>query len=189
MASPGTNDEDGVVDPEDLDISKDERVNELREGQYVIATGNSGGVDADADVEQLRSDPPNAPLLESDEGTPHPAVDPRTALVDHLDSLSVANGIVAAGRFDGTVDVHECRSDDPGTVFAELLTWYASNVDAETPAPEVLVILCLAGGISVRYPVRALGDVLRAEGLSPDDSIRDLLEAVQDDGLVIPRQE
>jgi hypothetical protein len=175
MAQPGSNDEEGVVTPEDLDITENEGVKQLREGQYVIATGGDGESDLE-EVEDLREAPAG----------PAESPDPRAALVDHLESLSAANGFVVAGRFDGDVDVHESASDDPGTVFDELLTWYAGNVDADTPPPEVLGILCLAGGVQVRYPLRSVADLLAAHDLSPDDSIRDLVDAVRDEGLVIP---
>jgi hypothetical protein len=177
MAPRGPNDEEGVVDPDDLDITKKDDVHELRDGQYVITTENAG-ID-DLDMEELRADL----HAESASAT---APDPRAALVEHLESLSTANGLLVAGRFDGEVDVHESASDDLGTVFGELLTWYATNVDADTPTAEVLGILCLAADVRVRYPLRTVADVLAAHDLSPDDSIRELVDALRTDGLVVP---
>jgi hypothetical protein len=174
MAPHGSRDEEGVIDPEDLDITKNEQVKQLREGQYIIATDGTA-----ADVADLQDDI-DAELESASDA------DPRSALVDHLESLSVDNGFVVAGRFDGDVHVNESASDDPGAVFRDLLTWYATHVDEGTPSPEVLGILCLAGRVQVRYPVRTLVDLLAAHDLSPDDSIRDLLAAVRDDGLVLP---
>jgi hypothetical protein len=183
MAPRGPNDEEGVVDPDDLDITKNERVHELRDGQYVIATEN-------ATVEDLDVDPDPADPAEDDASDPPDDADhdrdPRAALIDHLSSVSAAHGVVVAGRFDGAVRVHETTSDDPGAVFRDLLTWYATNVDGGTPTPEVLGILCLAGEVQVRYPLRTVADLLRAHDLSPDDSIRDLVEAVRAEGVVLP---
>ncbi|AUV81555.1 hypothetical protein C2R22_07700 [Salinigranum rubrum] len=176
MPPHGSRDEEGVIDPEDLDITKNEQVKQLREGQYIIATDGTAD-----DVADLRED-----IKAELEAESTPASDPRSALVDHLESLSTANGFVVAGRFDGDVHVTESASDDPGAVFRDLLTWYATHVDEGTPSPEVLGILCLAGEVQVRYPVRTLVDLLAAHDLSPDDSIRDLLAAVRDDGLVLP---
>lgn len=177
MAPRGPNDEEGVIEPDDLDITKSEEVHELRDGQYVIATEGTSIDDLDP-----------AEREEFDEGseTSETDVDPRSALIDHLESISAANGVVVAGRFDGEVDVHESTSDDPGAVFGELLAWYARNVDEETPTPEVLGILCLAAGVQVRYPLRTVADLLAAHDLSPDDSIRDLIRAVRAEGLVLP---
>jgi hypothetical protein len=175
MAPRGPNDEEGVIEPDDLDITKNEEVHELRDGQYVIATENAG--DDDLDLAELRAD-----LREA--SAPEP--DPRSALVEYLESVSTANGFVIAGRFDDEVAVQESTSNDPGAVFRELLTWYAANVDDDTPAPEVLGILCLAADLPVRYPARTVADVLAAHDLSPDDSIRDLIDVVRDEGLVIP---
>ncbi len=175
MAPHGSRDEEGVIDPEDLDITKNEQVKQLREGQYIIATGETAG-----DVADLRED------IAAELEATSPAADPRSALVDHMESLSAANGFVVAGRFDGDVHVTESASDDPGAVFRDLLTWYATHVDEGTPPPEVLGILCLASGVQVRYPLRTLVDLLAAHDLSPDDSIRDLLAAVREDGLVLP---
>ena len=181
MAPRGPNDEEGVVEPDDLDITKNEEVHELRDGQYVIATENAG--DDDSDLAELRTDLREgaASELESD-----PEPDPRSALVEHLESVSAANGFVVAGRFGDEVAVHESVSDDPGAVFRELLTWYAANVDDDTPTSEVLGILCLAADLPVRYPARTVADVLAAHDLSPDDSIRELIDVVRDEGLVIP---
>jgi hypothetical protein len=180
MAPGGSRDEEGVVDPEELDITKNEQVEQLREGQYVIATDSAG-----EDFADLRAD--IRAELEAETRTEEDDVsDPRSALVDYLESLSTANGFVVAGRFDGDVHVGERASDDPGAVFRDLLTWYARHVDEGTPPREVLGILCLAGDVQVRYPMRTLVDLLAAHDLSPDDSIRDLVEAVRDDGLVLP---
>jgi hypothetical protein len=176
MPPGGSRDDEGVVDPEDLDITENEQVQELREGQYVIATDSAAD-----DFADLRADIRAELAAEQ-----APASDPRSALVDHLESLSVANGFVVAGRFDGDVHVNERASDDPGAVFGDLLTWYAAHVDGDTPVPEVLGILCLAGEVQVRYPARTLVDFLGVHDLSPDDSIRDLLETVREDGLVLP---
>jgi hypothetical protein len=173
MAPRGPNDEEGVVDPDDLDITKNEEVKEIRDGKYVIATENSLERDLDLDVEDLDEPPP----ADSD---------PRKALLEHLESLSAANGFVVAGRFDGDVHVHESASDDLGTVFGDLLEWYATRVDDETPSPEVLGILCLAANVRIRYPLRTVADLLRAHGLSPDDPISELVDAARADGLVIP---
>lgn len=178
MAPHGSRDEEGIIDPEELDITKNEQVKQLRDGQYVIATDSEAEDFADLRAE-VRAE------LEA-ETEVDGAADPRSALVDHLESLSTTNGFVVAGRFDGDVHVAESASDDPGTVFSDLLTWYAAHVDRETPPPEVLGILCLAGEVRVRYPLRTLVDVLAAHDLSPDDSIRDLVDAVRDDGLVLP---
>lgn len=175
MAPGGSRDDEGIIDPDELDITKNEQVQELRDGQYVIATDNAG------DFADLRAD-----IRAEMEAESPSAVDPRSALVDHLESLSAANGFVVAGRFDGDVHVNESASDDPGVVFRDLLTWYAKNVDSETASAEVLGILALAGGVQVEYPVRTLVELLKTYDLSPDDSIRELVDAVRDDGLVFP---
>jgi hypothetical protein len=177
MAPRGPNDDEGVVDPDDLDITRNEKVNELRDGQYVIETSSSTA--DDLDIERLRDE------LDV-EAEASAATDPQTMLVNRLASLSVANGFTVAGRFDGEVDATESASDDPAAVFGDLLEWYAANVDDDTPEAEVLGILCLAGGVHITYPVRAVVDAIRTHGLSPDDSIRDLLEAVRAEGLTLP---
>ena len=171
MAPRGPNDEEGVVDPNDLDITKNEEVHEIRDGKYVIATENS--LESDLDTEEFG---------ESSAAD----VEPREALLEHLESLSTANGFVVAGRFDGEVHVHESASDDLGSVFGDLLEWYATRVDDETPSPEVLGILCLAANVRIRYPLRTVADLLAAHGLSPDDPISELVDAARADGLVVP---
>jgi hypothetical protein len=177
MAPRGPNDEEGVVDPDDLDITKNEEVHEIRDGKYVIATENSLERDLDLDLDAGEFGEPSAA---------DPNSDPRAALLDHLESLSTANGFVVAGRFDGEVHVHESASDDLGSVFGDLLEWYATRVDDGTPSPEVLGILCLAANVRIRYPLRTVADLLAAHDLSPDDPISDLVDAARTDGLVIP---
>jgi hypothetical protein len=184
MAPRGSRDDEGVVDPEDLDITKNEQVQELREGQYVIPTDGSG-----TDFADLRADIRAEMEREAEGENPdeqQASPDPRAALVDHLESLSTANGFVIAGRFDGEIHVNESTSDDPGVVFSDLLTWYATHVDRDTPPQEVLGILCLAGDVPVRYPTWTLVEFLSAHDLSPDDSIAELIDVVRDDGLVFP---
>lgn len=175
MVNSSGGDEDGVVDPEDLDITSDERVLELQDGKYVVATGGD-----EADTTGLGFD------AGRDSGAGGAAADPREALRSHVDGMDTAYGFTVAGRFGGTVRDHEVYADDVETVFREFVTWYARNVDSQTPPAEVLGILSQAGGVRVRYPLRTVAELLNRHDLGPDDTIADLIDAVKADGLVLP---
>ena len=143
--SPGADDEESALRPEDLDWTRDERVATIDEGRFVVATD---------DVERVGAD----------------------------------HGFSATAAIEDDVVQHEAFSNDMTQVFEELLTWYARNVDPDTPPEDVLGILLLASGRSVRFPRRALIDVLRAHDVGPDDSVADLVEALGD-GIRFPPDE
>jgi hypothetical protein len=65
------------------------------------------------------------------------------------------------------------------TTFENLLTWYVREVGRDTPVEEALGILLLEASVPVQFPTDALESVVEREGLSADDSVADLLAAVE----------
>jgi hypothetical protein len=62
--------------------------------------------------------------------------------------------------------------------------WYAQQVDSDTPVEDILGILLREANVPIRYPPESLRDLIRSTGLGPDDTIADLLAAVdEDDGV------
>lgn len=86
--------------------------------------------------------------------------------------------------FDGTVSQRTMASNDLITVFESLMLWYAQQVDSGMPVEEVLGILLMESNVPVRYPPESVKNLVKSTDLGPEDSIADLLEAVQDrDGV------
>lgn len=83
--------------------------------------------------------------------------------------------------FDGTVSQRRMASNDLITTFESLLLWYAQQVDTTMPVEEILGILLMESNVPVRYPPKSVHNLVKSTDLGPDDTIADLLEAVQDD--------
>jgi hypothetical protein len=84
-------------------------------------------------------------------------------------------------QFDGTVSQRRLASNDLITVFESLMLWYGQQVDSNMPVEEVLGILLMESNVPIRYPPESVENLIKSTGLGPDDTIADLLEAVQDD--------
>jgi len=84
-------------------------------------------------------------------------------------------------RFDGAVSQRRMASNDLITTFESLLLWYAQQVDTSMPVEEILGILLMESNVPVRYPPESVRNLVKSTDLGPDDTISDLLEAVQDD--------
>jgi hypothetical protein len=86
--------------------------------------------------------------------------------------------------FDGSVSQRRMASNDVVTIFESLILWYAQQVDSNTPVEEILGILLMESNVPIRYPPETVHRLVKSAGLGPEDSIADLLEAIQqEDGL------
>ena len=87
-------------------------------------------------------------------------------------------------QFDGTVSQRRLASNDLITVFESLMLWYGQQVDSNMPIEEVLGILLMESNVPIRYPPESVQNLIKSTNLGPDDTIADLLEAVQnEDGV------
>jgi hypothetical protein len=167
--------EEGVVRPEDLDYTASERVAELSDDRYVVATDEGppsvDGEDADADDSEDRG------------------AFARQQMARYVSDRDGEYGFVLTAAIDGEIDHLEHDSDDVAEAFGDLATWYASQVDSDTDPAEALGILLLASGTQVSFPAKSLAPVLKRHGLTLDDPIEDLVEALAGDGLRIPPEE
>lgn len=165
--------EEGVVRPEDLDYTASERVAELSDDRYVVATDESqpsvDGETAD-DTEERGS------LA-------------RQQMARYVSEQDAEYGFVLTAAIDGEIDHLEHGSDDVADAFGDLTRWYASRVDADTDPAEALGILLLASETPVSFPAKSLAPVLKRHGLTLDDSIEDLVAALAGEGLRIPSEE
>lgn len=201
----GGNPEEGpVLSPDELDISKDERVREIDQGRYVVSSGdpiaNSGDsagrigpseesrrqIEREADAaaaraQQRQGQPPQAAQPTADD------LDVRTVhewLEKDLNSATSKYGFDVTATFNGTAAQQRIVSNDVVAVFENLVTWYAQQVDRNMPVEQVLGILLMEANVPIRYPPKAIKRAIRDADLSPDDTISDLLAAVDgDDGM------
>lgn len=174
-----TRGEEGIVRPEDLDYTASERVAELSDDRYVVATDERPpSVDGDVDD----------PEVGSDDAEERGSL-ARQQMARYVSDQAAAYGFVLTAAVDGEVDHLEHDSDDVAEAFGDLARWYASRVDADTDPAEALGILLLASETPVSFPAKSLAPVLKQHGLTLDDSIEDLVEALAGDGLQIPPEE
>lgn len=171
--------EEGIVGPNELDYSDDERVAQIRDGRYVVATDRDGKprVD-DAELPDRKT--------EEDRSLEERGNFAKQQMARYLSDAGTDHGIAVTASFGGRVAQRERFSDDIATSFGDVVQWYADQVDDDAPPEEVLGILLLASDTDVAFPTKVLAPILRTHGLTTDDSIGDLVEALSGDGLRIP---
>jgi len=207
----GRPEEGRILSPEELDISKSEHVEQIDDDRYVVSssaraggvpTGNSAGnssqstptPDQRSDAEPDRaSESPERPAAAESES--EQVSDTRTSrevtdetvhewLRRSFESNPSRYGFDVTATFDGSVSQRRMASNDVVTIFESLVLWYAQQVDSNTPVEEVLGILLMEANVPVRYPTESLHSLVKSAGLGPDDTIADLLAAVdEDDGI------
>lgn len=170
-----TRGEDGVVRPEDLDYTASERVAELSDDRYVVAT-DEGSPSVDDGEDDADPDEGHGSLA-------------RQEMARYVSNQDADYGFVLTAAFDGEIDHLEHDSDDIAEAFGDLVTWYTSQVDTDAPPAEALAILLLASETPVSFPAKSLAPVLKRHGLTMDDSIESLVEALAGEGLRIPPEE
>jgi hypothetical protein len=170
-----TRGEEGVVRPEDLDYTASERVAELSDDRYVVAT-DEGSPSVDDDSEDAESSEPRGSLA-------------RQEMARYVSERDADYGFVLTAAFDGEIDHLEHDSDDVAAAFGDLVREYVSQLDTDAPPAEALAILLLASETPVSFPAKSLAPVLKQHGLTMDDSIESLVEALAGEGLRIPPDE
>ncbi|MFD1599437.1 DUF7500 family protein [Halobellus rarus] len=180
-APPAAREEEGVVRPDELDYTSSERVAELSDGRYVVATDSDDAPSADGADGAGESDGDSAP---DDRGTLA-----RQQMARYVSERDSDYGFALTAAFDGEVAQHERFTDDVAAGFGDLVTWYVEQIDTEASPAEAIGILLLASETSVTYPANTLAAVLREHGLTMDNSIAELIEALRDERLQIPADE
>ncbi|QSG10056.1 DUF7500 family protein [Halapricum desulfuricans] len=211
MGSGDDSDEDGrVLAPEELDISDDEHVAEIDDGRYVVspndpiedapnvASSQPARERVDTDTQTDEADTGDAPGTEQPTAGPDrpPSTDSQPTDVSELTERDVSRwleanfqeadsryGFHVTATFDGRVFQRRMMSNDVVTIFESLILWYAQHIDSETPVEEILGILLTESNVPITYPTESLSQAIKREGLDPDDTIADLLEAIGEDGF------
>jgi hypothetical protein len=177
-ASTDGREEEGVVRPDELDYTSSDRVAELSDGRYVVAT--------DTDDTPSGDGPEGEGDGDASEGRGTLA---RQQMARYVSERGTDYGFSLTAAFDGEIEQRERSTDDVAAAFDDLLTWYVEQIDTEASASEAIGILLLASDTTVTYPTNTLAAVLREHDLTLDDSIADLVEAISDDRLQIPPDE
>lgn len=175
-----------VLDPKELDISELDEVAELGDDRFLIS---SNSVPRETPRRHRESDSPaSEPSMASTTAEDDRlSADPKAVsrwLAESMTDNGFDYGFDTTLKFDGSVVRHRMVSNDVVTTFETLMLWYARQVGDDTPVEKTLGILLAESEIPVRYPTKALEETLERYGLSTDDSIADLVDAVDDaDGL------
>jgi len=171
------NAEDGkILSPEELDIADDEHVTEIDEGRYVVSPNER--TDDSYGNKPAASGP--APAPEPDPGTPaFTDGNVHEWLAEQMANSNARYGFDVTAKFDGEVDQQRLSSNDIITVFESFMLWYGRQMDGSTAVEDVLGILLSESNVPVKYPPGSIKALAQSAGLSPDDSIADLVEAVE----------
>ena len=173
------NPEDGkILSPEELDIADDEHVTEIDDGRYVV----SPDARSDDDYGNAPSAPTPAPEPEPEPEPEAPEFSQATVhewLADQMAESNARYGFDVTAKFDGEVDQQKLASNDIVTVFESFMLWYGRQMDGSTDVGDVLGILLSESNVPVTYPPGTIKSLAQSSGLSPDDTIADLVEAVE----------
>lgn len=204
-----------VLAPEDLDFTKNEKVEQLDEGKFVIGTdsrpevppdeqegrsADQGGSDQSSEdsergpnqnyEKQSHSEKSEETVGSSSSVGAHPDItgrDVKNFIATELRRTDSQYAYRIAAKTDNRISHQQLASDDVGMAFDGLLMWYAQQVGADTSVEEALGILLAKSNIRIRYPPKLLTGYLRQNDLSPDDEIADLLAIMrEEEGLVLP---
>jgi len=202
-----------VLSPGELELSEKEGVEQLEEGRFVISPdGTRPDVPTelsvtDADVQSRAREAADARAAadastRDDDSTAGESAS--SAVGSSLNRAAVREwhatelaespcpyGFHVSVKAGDAVDHHALHSDDVTGAFDDLLRRYARTVDEDLPPGAVIGILLTDATVPVQYPTKALEQFLMNRGLSTEDTLGDLLEAVRDDGGVVfpPRTE
>jgi hypothetical protein len=173
------NPEDGkILSPDELDLEDDEHVTQIDESRYVVSPDvrdedNSYGADPSMpEPEPEREPEPRTP--EFTDGNVH------EWLAERMADSNARYGFDVTAKFDGEVDQQRLTSNDIVTVFETLMLWYGRQMDGSTDVQDVLGILLSESNVPVKHPPGSIKALARSAGLSPDDSIADLIDAVEE---------
>jgi len=174
------NPEDGkILSPEELDLADDDHVTQIDEGRFVVSPdvrddsdGKYGGRPSMPEPEPESKPEPHTP--EFTDGNVH------EWLAEQMADSNARYGFDVTAKFDGEVDQQQLTSNDIVTVFETLMLWYGRQMDGSTDVQDVLGILLSESNVPVKYPPGSIKTLARSTGLSPDDSIAELIDAVED---------
>ena len=180
MDEKGGGPEEGpILSPEELDIADDEHVTQLDEGRFVVSPET-----------RETNEPQQPPSQPSPQSQPEQTDSTATELDqeqvhqwlrESFEGPGSRYGFDVTATFDGSVSQRRMASNDVVTIFESLILWYAQQIDNNTPVEEILGILLMEANVPIRYPPQSLQRLVKKTGLGPDDTIAELLAAVEDE--------
>jgi hypothetical protein len=174
----GEPEEGRVLAPEELDISDDDHVTQIDEGRFVVSPDTRPVDDSAAEAGTPTEQEPTPTEGPLDRATVH------EWLADDLIGANSRYGFDVTATFGEGTTQRRMVSNDVVTIFESLVLWYAQELDRDTPVEEVLGILLSESSVPVRYPPASLRRLVKSTDLGPQDSIADLLAAVEaEDGV------
>ena len=181
MDEKGGGPEEGpILSPEELDISDDEHVTQLDEGRFVVSPETRDT----KDTQQQQPQPTPEPQPQQQTESAASELDQEQVhqwLRESFEGPGSRYGFDVTATFDGSVSQRRMASNDVVTIFESLILWYAQQIDNNTPVEEILGILLMEANVPIRYPPQSLQKLVKKTGLGPEDTIADLLAAVEDD--------
>lgn len=197
MVSGGDQDDDDrVLSPDELAIEEQDEVAAIGEDRYVIGPDGPPSAPADGAAEggaPQREQPPQGDRSggNTTEQPPEPQItgrDVKEWLAEELDTHDSKYAYHIASKYGDDISHQQLATDDVGAAFDGLLVWYARQLAGSTSIDRALGILLGESSVQVKYPTKRLIAYLEANDLGPDDSIKDLVQTVDDeDGLKFPR--
>jgi hypothetical protein len=139
----------GALSPEDLELD-DDHIMELAENRFLVTASEPssaamhGGIDRLPDVDpslgtERRAATDGGSLATSESSIP----------TDVLANASARYGVDITVKTDDGIAREQLTSSDIREVFADVLRWYATQIDDELPAEETLGILLDASDLKV----------------------------------------
>lgn len=192
----GRPEEGPILSPEELDIVEDEHVEQLDEDRFVVSP--EARVDDRGATQASRPDPepaetsgrptptdtPAGPVPGGGSGTELSEASVHDWLRASFEGGASRYGFDVTATFDGSVSQRRMASNDVVTIFESLVVWYAQQIDTDTPVEEILGILLMESNVPVRYPPQSIQKLVAETDMDPDDTIADLVAAVEDhDGV------
>jgi hypothetical protein len=138
--------EEGVLEPDELDVERREEVDEIGDNRYIVSTdedddGGSPPQDATDPSAERRTQPPDDRTGPSDRSS---GADPTP-----LAALDERYVVDVTAKVDGGVAETRIGSDSIVETFEETLLWYADRIDDSTPPEEVIRILLAESDLDV----------------------------------------
>lgn len=185
---------EGVVGVEELDYTEDERVARLSDQRFVISTTDGPPMPHTAPpasrTTTLEAAPSESPQSssrsKSHSGSESESATPKEQLEAQVAQLNCDHGFSVTAKFDGRVEQFDTFSNQLEVPFKELLTWCASQSANQTPAPEALGLLLIVSQVEIELPRRAVTNLLKSYGVSLDDDVADLVNAIGEQGVSLP---
>jgi outer membrane biosynthesis protein TonB len=205
----GGPEEGPILSPEELDITDKESVRQIDEGRFVVSPNSETEPKPDPEPEtepqptrdrersserhsqtERRTQQPEPdraqPAQPGPSASDRQEADLSEAVVHdwlrgRFEQRQSRYAFDVTATFDGSVSQRQMASNDVVTIFESLMLWYGQQIDSNTPVEEILGILLMESNVPIRYPPESVRNLVKSAGLSPEDSIRELLAAVEDD--------